>query len=245
LHLYNGNNDVLDTRVAFAAGSSAYVEQTASGIAISANPSYDPAATALPDSMTSTSPASLFGSQNYVVLDTSNGQTSIESGQTYSGPVDYLKSQLILQTPDNVNVAPIVDNAFVHTGSGDDAISFAGHGGRNMADAGTGSNFLTSGNGNDTFFDDARGATKDIWNTIVNFHAGDAATLWGVTSQDYVFNWVDAQGAAGAQGLTLHAVSKTGGPTISVSFAGHSMSDLPSLAISENASANYTYLLQT
>jgi serralysin len=194
---------------------------------------------------TGSSAAGPFGNANYVVVDTTNGNTSLQSGETYTGGVDYLKSQLILQTSDNVNVAPIIDNSFVHTGSGDDAISFAGHGGRNVADGGTGSNFLTSGNGNDTFFDDARGATKDIWNTIVNFHAGDAATLWGVTGRDYVFNWVDAQGAAGAQGLTLHAMSKTGGPTISVSFAGHSMSDMGSLAISENSSANYTYLLQT
>jgi Ca2+-binding RTX toxin-like protein len=64
-------------------------------------------------------------------------------------------------------------------------------------DGGTGSNFLTGGSGTDTFFIDDRGPTVDIWSTVNNFHAGDAATIWGVTQLGSGLTWVDGQGAVG------------------------------------------------
>jgi Ca2+-binding RTX toxin-like protein len=42
-----------------------------------------------------------------------------------------------------------------------------------VLDGGTGSNFLTGGTGNDTFFVDDRALGSVIWDTVNNFHAGD------------------------------------------------------------------------
>jgi Ca2+-binding RTX toxin-like protein len=95
----------------------------------------------------------------------------------------------------------------------------------NVLDGGTGSNFLTGGSGTDTFFVDDRGPTADIWSMVSDFHAGDAATIWGVTPQTFSLAWVDGQGAAGYTGLTLHATS-TGNPTASLTLAGYTAADL-------------------
>jgi Matrixin len=191
-----------------------------------------------------TSPPPPPASSPYLITDVSTSTTTSANGAAYQGPVSYLTSQLIDLSPDNLNIAANADNVFIHTGSGDDAISFAGHTGRNVADGGTGSNFMTGGNGDDTFFDDARGATRDIWNTIVNFHAGDSTTLWGVTARDFNLNWVASDGTAGYTGLTLHAVSKTGGPTASVTLAGATMADLSGgkLQVTEDVSGGSHYL---
>ena len=77
----------------------------------------------------------------------------------------------------------------MHSGGGEDAIAVAS--GTNVLDGGTGSNFLTGGSGTDTFFVDDRGPTADIWSTVNGFHAGDAATIWGVAPQDFTLSWVD------------------------------------------------------
>jgi hypothetical protein len=76
----------------------------------------------------------------------------------------------------------------------------------------------------DTFFVDDRAATADIWSTVAGFHAGDAATIWGVTQQDFTLAFVDGQGAAGFTGLTLHATA-SGKPTASLTLAGYSQAD--------------------
>jgi hypothetical protein len=60
---------------------------------------------------------------------------------------------------------------------------------------------------------------------LVNFHAGDDVTVWGVTSQDFKFDWVDNQGATGFTGLTMHATA-AGNPTASLTLAGYSSDDL-------------------
>ena len=60
---------------------------------------------------------------------------------------------------------------------------------------------------------------------MVNFHAGDAATIWGVTPQDFSLAWADGQGAAGYTGLTLHAAA-SGQPTASLTLAGYTQADL-------------------
>ena len=59
--------------------------------------------------------------------------------------------------------------------------TITGNSGNNILDGGTGSNFLTGGSGNDTFYLDDRAPDSPIWSTIVNFHSGDEATVWGVT----------------------------------------------------------------
>src|SRR4029077_813422 len=97
----------------------------------------------------------------------------------------------------------------------------------NVLDGGTGSNFLTGGSGTDTFFVDNRGRTADIWSTVVGFHAGDSATIWAVTPQDFNLAFVDGEGAAGFTGLTLHATA-SGRPTASLTLTGFTQADMTS-----------------
>jgi Ca2+-binding RTX toxin-like protein len=159
------------------------------------------------------------------VVDTTIGQNVVAVTQPYSGPVSGLQIEYIDITSDNLNVTAASPGWFIHSGSGDDAIAITS--GTNVLDGGTGSNFLTGGSGTDTFFVDDRSAVADIWSTVANFHVGDAATIWGVTPQDFNLSWVDGQGAAGFTGLTLHATA-TGKPTASLTLAGFSQADMAS-----------------
>jgi Ca2+-binding RTX toxin-like protein len=163
------------------------------------------------------------------VQDTTTNQSVVAIAQPYTGPVANLQEQYINVTPDNLNISVSTPNWFIHSGSGTDAISVSS--GTNVLDGGTGSNFLTGGSGTDTFFVDDRGATADIWSTVVGFHAGDSATVWGVTPQDFGLAFVDGQGAAGFTGLTLHATA-SGMPTASLTLAGFTQADMASGRIS-------------
>ncbi len=133
-----------------------------------------------------------------------------------------LQEQYINITNDSLNVSVSTPNWFIHSGGGTDAIAVSS--GVNVLDGGTASNFLTGGNGADTFFVDDRGPASDIWSTVNNFHAGDAATIWGITPSDFRLAFADGQGAAGFTGLTLHATA-TGKPTASLTLAGYSRAD--------------------
>ncbi len=166
--------------------------------------------------------------------------------QPYVGPVAGLQQQYINVTPHSLNITASVPNMFIHSGSGNDAIDVSHSGGSNVLDGGTGSNYLTGGSGMDTFFVDDRTATTDIWSTVVNFHSGDAATIFGVTPTGFAFDWEDNQGAVGATGLTLHALA-AGKPTASLTLAGYSKSDLSNgrLGISfgsDTAGSPYLYV---
>lgn len=158
-----------------------------------------------------------------LVLDTSTHTQVAATATPYTGPVAGLQNEYINATRDNINITASTPNWFIHTGSGMDAI--AASSGVNVLDGGTGSNFLTGGSGTDTFFVDDRSAPADIWSTVVGFHAGDAATIWGVTPQDFSINWTDGQGAAGFTGLTLHATAPSA-PTASLTLTGYTQADL-------------------
>jgi Ca2+-binding RTX toxin-like protein len=114
------------------------------------------------------------------VVDTTTDQSGADSTEPYSGPVPNLQNEYINITSDSLNIGVATD---IHSGSDADAIAV--HGGTNVLDGGTGSNFLTGRSGTDTFFVDDRGPSADIWSTVVGFQAGDAATIWGVTPQDF------------------------------------------------------------
>jgi hypothetical protein len=174
-----------------------------------------PAATPPPPS--STPPADI------AAFDTTTNQPVAAVGQAYTGPVAGLQNEYINVTSDSLNVTAVTPNWFIHTGSGTDAIAVSS--GTNVLDGGTGSNFLAGGGGTDTFFVDDRGASADLWSTVAGFHAGDAATIWGVTPQDFGLAWMDGQGAPGFTGLTLHATA-AGRSTASLTLAGYSRADL-------------------
>jgi virginiamycin B lyase len=160
------------------------------------------------------------------VFDTTINTAMTAIGDPYDGPVAGLEHQYINITSDNINITATSPNWFIHSEGGEDALTV--NSGTNVLDGGAGSNFLTdttAGNGTDTFFVDDRGATADIWSTVVNFHAGDSATVWGVTPQDFALNFVDGQGAGGFTGLTLHATAN-GQPTTSLTLAGYAQADM-------------------
>ena len=157
------------------------------------------------------------------IQDTTTGQPVSAVAQPYTGPVSGLTSEYITSTTDSLNISVSTPNWFIHTGSGNDAIAVSS--GTNVLDGSTGSNFLTGGSGTDTFFVDDRGLTSATWNTVNDFHSGDAATIWGVTPSDFDLSWVDGQGATGYTGLTLHATA-AGVPTASLTLAGFTSADL-------------------
>jgi hypothetical protein len=165
-------------------------------------------------------------------FDVTDNQPVGATGQPYTGPVAGIQHEYINITPNNLNVATNSPDWFIHSGSGDDAIAVRS--GTNVLDGGTGSSFLTGGSGTDTFFVDNRGNSADTWSTIVNFHAGDDVTVWGVTPGDFNFAFEDSQGAAAFTGLTLHATAPNR-PTASVTFAGFTMADLSNGRISESS----------
>jgi V8-like Glu-specific endopeptidase len=159
------------------------------------------------------------------VNDTSVGTSVSAIAQQYTGPVAGLLNQYINITADSLNIAVTSPGWFLHSGSGTDAI--AASSGTNVLDGGTGSNFLTGGTGNDTVFLDNRGPNADLWSTVVGFHAGDAATIWGVTPTDFAINTFDNRGAAGYTGLTF-GFTAIGKPNASLTLAGFASADLTS-----------------
>jgi phospholipase/lecithinase/hemolysin len=156
-------------------------------------------------------------------VNTTTGQPVAAQGQPYTGPVGILQRQYINITPDKLNVTVSTPNWFIHSGAGQDAIAVSG--GSNVVDGGTGSNFLTGGSGTDSFFVDERGATATTWSTVANFHAGDSATLWGVSQAGFQINYIDGAGAAGATGLTVIAQA-AGKPEALLTLAGFTRADL-------------------
>jgi uncharacterized repeat protein (TIGR03803 family) len=173
--------------------------------------------------------------------DTTLNQALTPSIQAYTGPVADIQHQYIDTGSDGLNITVSTPNWFIHSGSGNDAIAVSS--GTNVLDGGAGSNFLTGGSGADTFFVDDRNAPADTWSTVNNFHAGDAATIWGVTPQDHSLDWVDGQGAAGYTGLTLHAMAP-GAPTASLTLVGFTQSDLHDghLSVSFGSSNGSSYM---
>lgn len=169
----------------------------------------------------------------FLVTDTLANNNYTFAGTAYTGPGG-VNNQYVVQTDNpalsatNLNITALAPGVFIHTGNGVDAINVAGVGGKNILDGGTNSNFLTggtAGSGADTFFVDARNAAADIWNTVVNFHAGDAVTLFGITPTNKAIAWADGQGTTGATGLTLHA-TQAGAPQASFTLAGYTTADL-------------------
>jgi Ca2+-binding RTX toxin-like protein len=159
------------------------------------------------------------------LTDTTQGQTSNPFMTTYTGPVAGLTHQFIDISADNLNITAATPSVFLHSGAGEDALQV--NSGNNILDGSTGSNFLVGGSGNDTFFADTRGAQATIWDTLVHFHAGDAATIWGVTQAGSQFTYADNQGAAGYTGLTV-MVSATGKPNALLTLPGYTTADVTS-----------------
>ena len=182
---------------------------------------------------------------SYADTTTNQRGSIVMDPASISGP-SYLKSQYIYAGSDGVVLSTQSPSVFIHSGSGNDAIQVAA--GRNVLDGGLGSNFLTGGTGRDTFFTDAR-RPGVVWNTIRNFHAGDAATLWGFVNGVSTYHWdTTPAGAAGAQGATLRAnivggAGRTGnGIDASITFTGLSPQQAQNLQVATGTQTGGAYL---
>ena len=162
---------------------------------------------------------------NFTVTDTTTGVTSSSATQAYTGPVAGIDWQFVTVTADSLAITATAPNSFIHTGAGTDAIDVSKVNGTNVLDGSTGSNFLVGGTGFDTFFLDNRDATADLFSTVVNFHAGDNATVFGVTATDFTLNTYDNQGAAGFLGLDF-SFTAAGKPNANLVLTGFSKDDL-------------------
>jgi len=155
--------------------------------------------------------------------DVSTDTVGFDTSTAYSGPVDYLQHQYLWPDSDSVAIQSAVPNTFLKGGPGADALAVSA--GKNVLDGSSGSNFLTGGHGADggfdTFFVDARGDSV-TWSTIVNFHQGDQATIFGFFPGTSTEDFRASDGVTGYTGFTLH--SETEGPgtgvKASMTFAG-------------------------
>jgi hypothetical protein len=162
----------------------------------------------------------------FAVANETAGSAAMENGTPYSGPVAGLTQELIIATSANINVTAYAPNSFIHlSGTGMDGINVASAGGNNVLDGSTSSNFLIGGSGDDTFYVDDRSPTANIWSSVVNFHSGDQATIWGVTTTDFALTWLNGQGASGATGLT-GVFTAPGKDEAAVTLAGYTTADL-------------------
>ena len=117
-------------------------------------------------------------------------------------------------------------NDFINVAGGVDAVNAGA--GNDVIDGGTESNFLTGGPGTDIFFSDGRGGVT-TWSTITDWQAGEQLSVWGWhPGTSRIVAWVQA-GAAGYEGLTMHAdLNGDGTVDTSVTFTGiTSQSQLP------------------
>ncbi len=184
-------------------------------------------------STTATTPA--FG-----YTDTATNASGTVTPDLYSGPVNYLQYQYIWNSTDGVAMTANRSNVFLKGNSGADALAVTG--GNNVVDGGAGSNFLVGGNGadggTDTFFVDGRGGDV-TWSSIVNFHHGDAVTIFGFTGGVSTLPLVASDGASGFTGATIHSELSGAGSGVngSVTFVGVSYND----ALDARQGGKFTY----
>ena len=181
----------------------------------------------------------------FSTVDTVTGAAGSSAGQQYAGPIGYLQSQYIWANPDGASITAFGPNVFLGGGAGNDALT--ANAGSNVLNGGLGSNFVTGAagadGGTDTFFLDGTAGTT--WDTIVNFHPGDSATLWGFVPGQSATVWSANEGAAGHTGATLHAAFAGAGTAIngSLTFAGLGLADAQSkLSLTPGTAGGRSYL---
>ena len=216
-----GDNDTVygcsGSSVLIGSGSNNVVSGTSTNVIVNSN---NPVS--IQGSNNNTVPLST-ATNSFFVYDTSNGTAWQAASQAYNGPVAGLTSEIIIPTTDSINVTAEMPNVFIHTGSGMDGIKVTS--GNNILDGSTNSNFLIGGSGHDAFYMDDRTPDTPIFSTIVNFHSGDDAAVWGVDQADFNMIVLDNQGAPGATGVDL-IFTAPGHVAASFVLAGYSSADL-------------------
>ncbi len=154
---------------------------------------------------------------NFLVTDTTTGQIVGDAGTVAGNGQTFVDL-----SPDNLCITAQAPNEFIQSGLGNDIL--IAQSGSNVLDSTGGTvNFLFGGSGTDTFFLNAQN-NPVTWNTLVNFHAGDAAVVWGITPQDSQFSFADTQGVPAYSGLTLHEMAS--GRAAFITLAGYTGADL-------------------
>ena len=154
--------------------------------------------------------------------DVTSGTIAYGNGTAYDGGFGGATKLFVLPGADDLAIGATGASIYLRTGSGTDALQATG--GNNVLEGGTGSSFLVGGTGADggadTFLVDASSGTT--WSTIVNFHAGDVAWLFGFHARAEHEAYTASDGVAGFQGLTLHSELNGAGTGVDVSltFAG-------------------------
>jgi ELWxxDGT repeat protein len=152
------------------------------------------------------------------------GVTQQIPATVYSGPVNYLQFQLLGVEAGEI-AAGTAGNDFLNLLGGDDAAN--GGAGDDVLDGGTGSNFLTGGAGREVFFLDGRGG-QTTWATITDWGADEELSVWGWRPGVSTMLWVDRAGAAGFEGVTMHAdLDRNGVIDTSVTWTGTTRAQLP------------------
>ena len=226
----------------FAAAGPITLQATRAGTATIDGPANLDVATTLAASATATL-AYVYTPWDVRYTNVTAGLNGMDVGQAYTGPVALLQRQYIWSSPDSVAIAASVPNAFLKGNAGGDAL--ASLGGTNVLDGGPGSNFLVGSTGadggTDTFFVDGR-SSATTWSTVVNFHRGDQATIFGFTPGLSTRPWTASAGATGYEGATIH--SELGGPgtgiTASFTFAGLDLATANRLTITDGVLARGT-----
>jgi hypothetical protein len=175
-----------------------------------------------------------------VLTSTATGSSTYAQVETYAGAVDNVQTQFIYD-----GVAPlaiVAQQPGMLIRSRADATAVQLLGGNNVLDMRRGSSFLVSGPGNDVFLFDGN-QPQETWNTIVNFHTGDSATLWGFkagTSTDW---WDTNAGATNYQGPTLRTdINGDGKLDSSLTFAGKTLAETSRFALQTGTVAGTDYL---
>ncbi len=173
--------------------------------------------------------------------DQTTGATGSHALATASGGPSYLQWQYVepqlIGDADQVAMTATVPNVFLKGGGGPEALAVTS--GRNVLDGGSGSAFLSGGSGTDTFFVDL--GNSPSWDTLTNFHAGDALTLWNWSSS-YTDSVDPLAGAAGHQGATLNFTAPGGGVTNKVTIAGLSADQAAHLQTATGTLSGRSYL---
>jgi hypothetical protein len=152
--------------------------------------------------------------------DVTAGTIGYTHGEGYAGDTAGIAKQYVWNSGDSVAIGARSQSVFLEAGTADDALQATG--GVNLLDGGAGSNFLVGSiAGTDTFSLDVSGPAPS-WSTIVNFHAGDTAMLFGFQAGTSTQSLTEGEGVGSYKGLTLHAelAGAGSGVNASLTFAG-------------------------
>ena len=186
-----------------------------------------------------TPPPALSATDNFQVIDEAAQAAFQTPGAPYPGPIAGIQNEYVNINTTNLDITAITPNAFIQTGSGNDTLQ--GYFGRNVLDAGGGSNVMIGGvGGTDTFIANIEGSSASLTDLIKDFHINDDVVIQGLDPSAFAISTSTSVGAFGQQ-LQIDATPNGGGPTASISIAGYSANDIGGkLSISFSTSSSGT-----